>query len=179
MDFKQRLFIVLFREKESKKEEKEKLKAKEKAKAKEAKKLKALSFDPDEEEDFEEEDEVKEPVKTDNSKDEDTSPEFKKRRFGMNPDVDTAFLPDRDRDEEVGSVLLSYKQNSSLDLILGKHNEGEVEAAVGGEAEVNQGRRSGDNVQLLGWIWTQEEYHYEEGQLHLSVPVQGVGLHKI
>ena len=35
--------------------------------------------------------------------DDDTSPEIKKRRFGMNPDVDTAFLPDRDRDAEVGS----------------------------------------------------------------------------
>ena len=30
---------------------------------------------------------------------------MKKRRFGMNPDVDTTFLPDRDRDEEVISIL--------------------------------------------------------------------------
>ena len=29
-----------------------------------------------------------------------TSPEVKKKRFGMNPDVETKFLPDRDRDEE-------------------------------------------------------------------------------
>ena len=95
---------MLFREKDAKKEEKEKRKAKEKAKAKEAKKLKALSFDPDEEDfDEEEEDEEKSNDKTDNSKDEDTSPDIKKRRFGMNPDVDTAFLPDRDRDEEVDS----------------------------------------------------------------------------
>jgi len=79
------------KERDAKKEERDKIKAKEKAKAKEAKKLKALSFDPEEEDDDDED-----PSETND----DSSPEFKKRRFGMNPEVDTAFLPDRDRDEE-------------------------------------------------------------------------------
>jgi len=98
--------LLAKKEKEAKKEEKEKLKAKEKAKAKEAKKLKALSFDPDEEEDFDDEDDDK----MNKSKDDDTSPEIKKRRFGMNPDVDTAFLPDRDRDEEENIMREKLRQ---------------------------------------------------------------------
>eukprot|EP00090_Calanus_glacialis_P001457 TRINITY_DN11044_c0_g1_i1.p1 TRINITY_DN11044_c0_g1~~TRINITY_DN11044_c0_g1_i1.p1 ORF type:complete len:407 (-),score=146.42 TRINITY_DN11044_c0_g1_i1:96-1316(-) len=102
--------FLAMKEKEAKKEEKEKLKAKEKAKAKEAKKLKALSFDPDEEEDFEDEDEENSNDKMDKSKDDDTSPEIKKRRFGMNPDVDTAFLPDRDRDEEENIMREKLRQ---------------------------------------------------------------------
>jgi len=103
--------LLAKKEKDAKKEEKEKRKAKEKAKAKEAKKLKALSFDPDEEDfDEEEEDEEKSNDKTDNSKDEDTSPDIKKRRFGMNPDVDTAFLPDRDRDEEENIMREKLRQ---------------------------------------------------------------------
>ena len=65
--------------------------------------MKALSFDPDEDEEEEEEDEDAEVKPKKLKTDDDTSPEFKKRRFGMNPDVDTAFLPDRDRDAEVGS----------------------------------------------------------------------------
>ena len=68
--------------------------------------MKALSFDPDEEDDFDEEDEEEEKTKKTPKlkEDEDTSPEIKKRRFGMNPEVDTAFLPDRDRDAEVESL---------------------------------------------------------------------------
>lgn len=102
--------LLAKKEKEAKKEEKEKLKAKEKAKAKEAKKLKALSFDPDEEEDFDDEDDDKSNDKMNKSKDDDTSPEIKKRRFGMNPDVDTAFLPDRDRDEEENIMREKLRQ---------------------------------------------------------------------
>jgi len=102
--------LLAKKEKEAKKEEKEKLKAKEKAKAKEAKKLKALSFDPDEEEDFDDEDDDKSNDKMNKSKEDDTSPEIKKRRFGMNPDVDTAFLPDRDRDEEENIMREKLRQ---------------------------------------------------------------------
>lgn len=77
------------KEKEKKREERDKVKAKEAKKEKERIKLKALSFDPDNEDEDEENDAT-----------EDNSPESKKKRFGMNPDVDTSFLPDRDRDEE-------------------------------------------------------------------------------
>jgi len=94
--------LLAKKEKDAKKEEKEKLRAKEKAKAKEAKKLKALSFNPDEDDDDEY-----------NSTEEiskDDSPEIKKRRFGMNPDVDTTFLPDRDRDEEENMMREKLRQ---------------------------------------------------------------------
>lgn len=66
-------------------------KEKEDKKRKEKMKIAALSFDPDEdeEEDEEEEENEKEPVDILN----------KKKRLGMNPDVDTSFLPDRDREE--------------------------------------------------------------------------------
>lgn len=70
-------------------------KEKEDKKRKEKMKIAALSFDPDEdeeedeEEEEEEEEKEKEPVDILN----------KKKRLGMNPDVDTSFLPDRDREE--------------------------------------------------------------------------------
>jgi len=71
--------------------------------------MKALSFNPDEDEDEDEEDnetdkadDLKEVIKEmKEKKSEDvTSPEVKRKRFGMNPDVETKFLPDRDRDLE-------------------------------------------------------------------------------
>ena len=37
----------------------------------------------------------------------------KKKRFGMNPDVNTKFLPDRDRDDEV-TCLLNKKTNIKM-----------------------------------------------------------------
>lgn len=70
-------------------------KEKEDKKRKEKMKIAALSFDPDEDEEEDEEEEEgeeeeeKEPVDILN----------KKKRLGMNPDVDTSFLPDRDREE--------------------------------------------------------------------------------
>lgn len=76
-------------QKENDKLHKEKLKQKEKEKkkAKAKKQIQALSFNMNEDEDCEEEEE------------EEVSPP-KKKRFGMNPEVDTKYLPDRDRDEE-------------------------------------------------------------------------------
>merc|ERR1711973_434234 len=76
-------------QKEHDKLEKEKLrkKEKEKKKAKAAKQIQALSFNMDDEGD-----------EGEDLEDEDSPP--KKKRFGMNPEVDTKFLPDRDRDEE-------------------------------------------------------------------------------
>jgi len=103
-------------ERDKKKEEKEKKKAKETKKAKEKKKMKSLSFNPDDDEEEEEEKEdgedeketdktvdLKEIIKDMKRKSEEneTSPtEVKRKRFGMNPDVETKFLPDRDRDLE-------------------------------------------------------------------------------
>ncbi|CAH1790905.1 unnamed protein product [Owenia fusiformis] len=75
------------------KQEKEKKRKDKKQKA-------ALSFDPDEEEEEEEDEETVVKVKQEKTDDDDAGPAFKKKRFGKNPDVDTSFLPDRDREEE-------------------------------------------------------------------------------
>ncbi|XP_052769564.1 protein FAM50A-like [Mya arenaria] len=56
----------------------------------EKKQIAALSFDPYEDEEDEEEEEEEEEVPV----------PAKKKRLGMNPDVDTSFLPDKDREEE-------------------------------------------------------------------------------
>merc|ERR1712062_174782 len=74
-------------------------KAREKARQKQ--KIKKLSFG-DEEEDEEEEGAEEEDGDSKSEKVvEDTSEDLlKKKRFGKNPDVDTSFLPDVDRDEE-------------------------------------------------------------------------------
>ncbi|XP_053406568.1 protein FAM50A-like [Mercenaria mercenaria] len=73
-------------------------KEKEDKKRKEKMKIAALSFDPDEDEDEDDDDEEEEkvPVK---KEPEFTERKIRKKRLGMNPDVDTSFLPDRDREE--------------------------------------------------------------------------------
>lgn len=101
-------------EKDKEKEAKDKIKAKERKREKERKKLKTLSFNYEEDEGEEEKgdgdgdsgkrelkavvEEMKEKKKAADA----TSPEgeVKKKRFGMNPDVETKFLPDRERDAE-------------------------------------------------------------------------------
>jgi len=112
MQERERKLIQMEMDKE--KEAKAKLKAKADKKAKEKKKLKTLSFNPDEDEEEEEEEETEEKdsgkkelkevirdMKEKRKSEDPTSPfEVKKKRFGMNPDVETKFLPDRDRDEE-------------------------------------------------------------------------------
>lgn len=105
-------------EKDVRKKEKEKLKAKEKAKEKEKKKMKALSFNPDDEEEEDEDEdprsEKKTPVKRRSNEaegnTEEVSPEVKRKRFGMNPDVDTAFLPDRERDAQENMMREKLRQ---------------------------------------------------------------------
>lgn len=84
-----------------KKEEKEK----EKVKKKQSQQIKALSFnvcdEDDEDDDEDEESGEPQPTSTVTESQSGPSGEFlKKKRFGKNPDVDTSFLPDVDRDEE-------------------------------------------------------------------------------
>lgn len=83
-------------------------KAREKARQKQKQKIKKLSFgDEEEEEDAEEEDEDSKSEKVV----EDTSEDLlKKKRFGKNPDVDTSFLPDVDRDEEENKLREHLRQ---------------------------------------------------------------------
>ena len=44
----------------------------------------------------------------------DGEPQLKKRRFGKNPDVDTSFLPDIDRDEEENKLREKLRQVRSF-----------------------------------------------------------------
>lgn len=84
-------------------------KAREKARQKQKQKIKKLSFGDEEEEgeDAEEEDEDSKSEKVV----EDTSEDLlKKKRFGKNPDVDTSFLPDVDRDEEENKLREHLRQ---------------------------------------------------------------------
>ncbi|XP_053388523.1 protein FAM50A-like [Mercenaria mercenaria] len=75
-------------------------KEKEDKKRKEKMKIAALSFDPDEDEDEDDDDEEEEEEKVPVKKEpEFTESKIRKKRLGMNPDVDTSFLPDRDREE--------------------------------------------------------------------------------
>lgn len=74
-------------------------KEKERKKKKEQQKIASLSFDPDEEEEVEEEIPKEEIDMT-----------GKKKRLGKNPDVDTSFLPDRDREEEENKLREQLRQ---------------------------------------------------------------------
>lgn len=74
-------------------------KEKERKKKKEQQKIASLSFDPDKEEEVEEEIPKEEVDMT-----------GKKKRLGKNPDVDTSFLPDRDREEEENKLREQLRQ---------------------------------------------------------------------
>lgn len=79
-------------------------KQKEEKKRKEKMKIAALSFDPEEDEEDEEEEggedeETKEEEVEVKQENVEMTSSNKKKRLGMNPDVDTSFLPDRDREE--------------------------------------------------------------------------------
>lgn len=78
----------------------------EERKKKEQRKINMLSFDMDDGEDDEEEqgeEEEEEEIIVKDVK--------KKKRFGMNPEVDTSFLPDRDRDEEENKLRELLRQD--------------------------------------------------------------------
>ena len=87
--------LLIKKDQAMKKEEKQKLKEKEKTKAKQKEKIKALSFNLDEDEEEEDFDDEDERPKVKRSCDADDDSLIKRKRFGMNPDVDTKCLPDR------------------------------------------------------------------------------------
>jgi len=121
-------------EKEQKK--KEELQAKKAEKELQKKQIRALSFladedDEDEDEEEEQEKDFKEPlIKTevlevgqetsltvkeeppvsDNEEKEDKEPPSKMKKIGKNPDVDTSFLPDREREEEENQLREQLRQ---------------------------------------------------------------------
>ncbi len=105
-------------EKEQKKQEE--LEAKRAEKELQKKQIRALSFLGDEEEEEEEEeshdheDKGKDSTEDDDSSNEQGSsqegPNHKKRKIGKNPDVDTSFLPDREREKEENQLREILRQ---------------------------------------------------------------------
>ncbi|XP_041129767.1 protein FAM50A [Polyodon spathula] len=78
-----------------------------KRKEEEKRKIASLSFNPEDEE--EEEDQEEEEEEVDSCEGDDDLP-VKKRKLGKNPDVDTSFLPDRDREEEENRLREELRQ---------------------------------------------------------------------
>lgn len=111
-------------QKKAEKEQKKmaELEAKRAQKELQKKQIKALSFMGEDEGDEEEDDEdekVKDPAANDtspadqdseNTEDDCSSPVLKKKKIGKNPDVDTSFLPDRDREEEENKLREQLRQ---------------------------------------------------------------------
>lgn len=79
-----------------------------KAEKKKQKQKSALSFTFDDDEEDQEEEEDKEDTKEDET--EPTKQDKTRKRFGKNPDVDTSFLPDRDREEEESRIREQLRQ---------------------------------------------------------------------
>lgn len=80
---------------------------KDRVKDKQSKQIRKLSFNPDDDEDEEDEDE-EEPSTSQKTEEEEVP--AKKKRLGKNPDVDTHFLPDVDRDEEENQLRERLRQ---------------------------------------------------------------------
>jgi protein FAM50 len=86
-------------------------KEREKQRKRQSQQIKALSFNPDEEE-VGDEPEIKQDPDVEETKPEASTMEdlLKRKRFGKNPDVDTSFLPDVDRDEEENKLREQLRQ---------------------------------------------------------------------
>ena len=117
LDFLRILTFLHLRDSAQKKEERNKMKAKQKSKDKQKEKIKALSFNMDEDEEDYEEDEVDEPkikakLKSKRETEDEQGEEqgMKKKRFGMNPNVATHFLPDREREEQENEMRESLRR---------------------------------------------------------------------
>ncbi|CAB1335953.1 unnamed protein product [Coregonus sp. 'balchen'] len=87
------LMLKLEKQKEKKRKEEQK------------RKIASLSFNPEDEEEEEEEKE-----ETDEEEEEEDYFPAKKKKLGKNPDVDTSFLPDRDREEEENRLREELRQ---------------------------------------------------------------------
>ena len=99
------------KEKEKEQEKERALAAKQAEKSKQKKQIRALSFniEDDGEEDEEEEDSDAKSVKSDKSKSSESSEPVVKK-IKKNPDVDTSFLPDREREEEENRLREELRQ---------------------------------------------------------------------
>lgn len=98
------------KEHEKEQEKERALAAKQAEKSKQKKQIQALSFnlDEDEEDDVSDEDSDAKSEKSNKSKSNDSFPPVKKIK--KNPDVDTSFLPDREREEEENHLREELRQ---------------------------------------------------------------------
>uniref|UniRef100_A0A3Q2Y003 Family with sequence similarity 50 member A n=1 Tax=Hippocampus comes TaxID=109280 RepID=A0A3Q2Y003_HIPCM len=86
-----------------------------KRKEEQKRKIASLSFNPEDDgEDEEEEDEKEEEEDDDDEEEEQEYVPVKKKKLGKNPDVDTSFLPDRDREEEENRLREELRQEWEL-----------------------------------------------------------------
>jgi len=113
---KEREKQLIRKEHEKKKEERNRKRKKEERKMKEKQQIKSLSFDPDNEEDEEDEE----------NEDDNTVSDDKRKRFGMNPEVETHFLPDRDRDERDNDLRVKLGQEWETNQKMIKQEEVEI-----------------------------------------------------
>ncbi|KAG5282616.1 hypothetical protein AALO_G00057960 [Alosa alosa] len=80
-----------------------------KRKEEQKRKIASLSFNPDDGEDEDEDEDDNDNDNEDGEEEEDYFP-VKKKKLGKNPDVDTSFLPDRDREEEENRLREELRQ---------------------------------------------------------------------
>uniref|UniRef100_A0A3Q2QQV3 Family with sequence similarity 50 member A n=1 Tax=Fundulus heteroclitus TaxID=8078 RepID=A0A3Q2QQV3_FUNHE len=99
-----------------------------KRKEEQKRKIASLSFNPDEEEGEEDDDDYDDDEDDDdkNSEEELECVPVKKKKLGKNPDVDTSFLPDRDREEEENRLREELRQEWELKQEKIKNEEIEI-----------------------------------------------------
>ncbi|TSS48078.1 Citrate synthase, mitochondrial [Bagarius yarrelli] len=99
-----------------------------KRKEEQKRKIASLSFSPDDGEEEEEDEE-----KMEEEEEEDYTP-VKKKKLGKNPDVDTSFLPDREREEEENRLREELRQEWERKQEKIKDEEGQYNSAVPSES---------------------------------------------
>jgi len=89
-------------------EKQKEIEAKKAEKKKQRQQIRALSFNPEDDED--ENDDDDEAKEISDEEEEEFIPPIKKKKLGKNPDVDTSFLPDREREEEENRLREELRQ---------------------------------------------------------------------
>lgn len=112
------------KENEKKKEERDRKRKKDERKNREKRQIKSLSFDPENEDEDEENEEKEEDDENKESDDKDV--ELSRKRFGMNPGVETHFLPDRERDEAENDMRVQLGQEWETNQKMIKQEEVEI-----------------------------------------------------
>lgn len=187
--------IVREREKKlaQKKEEKDReklraMEAKQAEKYKQKQQIQALSFNVDEDADEDDDsDEAEEEDKKTAQKrwmTEEGDSDVLKKKIRKNPDVDTSFLPDREREEGENSLREELRQNWVTQQVIFLNNITVVlfvGLRIAPLLNINhitggtQGPGNQHYVQLLGWIGPSAVCHHEEGPFDLPILTEVFG----